>query len=200
MIVHSRLGITLTLVCTMNAAHAEEKKWEPNYDESKIPAYTLPDPLVMDDGTTVEDPQQWVKRRNELIALFEQHVYGKAPRKPDDLRFKQFDHTPDALDGKAVRKQIRIDFAKGADAPGMDLLMYLPSKTTKPVPTFLLLNFQGNHAVNPDPGIRLSTSWVRDGYPGVENNHSTEASRGAASRRFPIDMILERGYGLATAY
>jgi len=64
---------------------------------------------------------------------------------------------------------------------------------------FLLLNFAGNHAVCADPGIRLSTSWMRN--RGERGDHrATEKSRGSAARRFPIAMILERGYGLATAY
>src|SRR5215510_11997690 len=34
-----------------------------NYDESKVPAYTLPDPLVMADGKRVTDAQTWRTRR-----------------------------------------------------------------------------------------------------------------------------------------
>ena len=30
-----------------------------NYDESKVPAYTLPDPLVLNDGTPVTDAASW---------------------------------------------------------------------------------------------------------------------------------------------
>ncbi|MCA9137182.1 MAG: hypothetical protein KDB00_10495 [Planctomycetales bacterium] len=30
-----------------------------NYDESKIPAFTLPDPLVTEDGSAVTTVEQW---------------------------------------------------------------------------------------------------------------------------------------------
>ena len=31
----------------------------PNEDEDKVPAYVLPDPLVMQDGTRVNSAEQW---------------------------------------------------------------------------------------------------------------------------------------------
>jgi len=34
-----------------------------NHDESKVPAYTLPDPLLLVDGTRVTDRDTWEKRR-----------------------------------------------------------------------------------------------------------------------------------------
>ena len=53
----------------------------PNYDEGKVPHYTLPDPLVLNDGQRVTDAATWrEKRRPEVLRLFEQYVYGKAPR------------------------------------------------------------------------------------------------------------------------
>ena len=42
-----------------------------NYDESKVPTYTLPDPLVMNDGTPVADAEGWnTRRRPEILELF----------------------------------------------------------------------------------------------------------------------------------
>ncbi len=47
-----------------------------NYDESRVPAYTLPDPLVFNDGSTVSSGEGWEKRRNEIYRTFENEVYG----------------------------------------------------------------------------------------------------------------------------
>ena len=53
---------------------------EPNYDELKVPKFTLPDPLVMNDGTTVADSIMWnSRRRAEILQAFEGHVYGSMP-------------------------------------------------------------------------------------------------------------------------
>lgn len=54
-----------------------------NYDESKVPAYTLPDVLTLNNGQKVVTIKEWVKkRRPELIHLFETQMYGKAPAHP----------------------------------------------------------------------------------------------------------------------
>ena len=60
-----------------------------NYDESKVPAYTLPDVLTLNNGQKVVTIKEWVKkRRPELIHLFETQMYGKAPAHPKDLHFR----------------------------------------------------------------------------------------------------------------
>jgi len=115
------------------------------------------------------------------------------------MTFEVFDGTAGALDGKAVRKQVAVRFTGPGDGPRMDLLLYLPAGAKGPVPAFLLLNFQGNHAACADPGIRLSRSWMRP-RAGVVDHRATEKTRGVAAKRFPIPLILSRGYALATAY
>jgi hypothetical protein len=83
----------------------------------------------------------------------------------------------------------------------MALLLYLPNERTGPVPTFVALNFYGNHSIHPDPEITLSTQWMRNNEEfGVIDNRATGASRGVRSSRWPVERILERGYALATAY
>jgi hypothetical protein len=48
------------------------------YDESKVPAYTLPELLQTVDGEKVTTQKTWEeKRRPEIIKLFRDHVYGK---------------------------------------------------------------------------------------------------------------------------
>ena len=178
------------------------QKPQVNYDEDKVPQYTLPDPLLLSDGERVTDAATWQQRRRpEILQRFQQHVYGKSPGRPEKMRFRLTSVAEDALEGKATRKQVAVDFAGEKEGPKMDILIYLPNAAKKPVPLFVGLNFAGNHSIHDDPGITLSRSWMRDRPQyGVKDHRATEKSRGKASSRWPVEMILDRGYGLATIY
>ncbi len=167
-----------------------------NYDESKVPKYTLPDPLVAADGKKVTDAETWKKtRRPEILRLFEEHMYGRAPvGRPEKMTFEVTSVDKKALGGKATRKEVTVLLTGKKDGPKMHLLMYLPNKAKKPVPLFVGLNFRGNHSIQPDPGITLPKSLMRDRKP------ATEAQRGKAASRWPVEKIIDRGYGLATIY
>ncbi len=171
-----------------------------NYDESKVPPYVLPDPLVFQDGTRVGKPEDWPRRRAEILRLFEEHVYGKSPAPPEGMSFAVRSVDENAISGKAIRKEIVVRFSEDPDAPSMDILLYLPKEARRPTPIFLGLNFYGNHTICPDPGITLSDRWMRENTShATVDNRATEASRGT-STRWPVEMILGRGYGLATIY
>jgi hypothetical protein len=177
------------------AAAASAQKIETNYDESKVPQYTLPDPLVKSDGARVADAETWrTQRRPEILRLFETYVYGKAPGRPEDMRFKVTSVDKNALGGLATRKEVTVFFAAADDGPSMNILVYLPNDGPRPVPLFIGLNFRGNHSIRNDPGITLSRAWMRGNRP------ATEESRGSSSSRWAVEEILGRGYGLATIY
>jgi hypothetical protein len=65
-------------ICTQLQAQNHE---ESNYDESRVPAYTLPDVLKTRDNKTINSKKAWEKnRRPEIVALFEDHIYGQVPK------------------------------------------------------------------------------------------------------------------------
>jgi len=196
-----RLCIALALACAMvvlsSRSHAREA-WT-RYAGLFARPCELPAALVTKAGGHVDSPQEWTEvRRPEIIELYEEHVYGRSPERPSRLHFTVFDREPGALSGRALRKQVAIELA-GPGGPVMDLLLYLPADSAGPAPVFLLLNFMGNHAIHPDPAIKLEEGWVSRG-KGVSGHRATESSRGSRSSRFPVEDILARGYGLATAY
>ena len=97
-----------------------------------------------------------------------------------------------ALGGKAIRKEVTALFTGKPDGPRMSILMYLPKQGPRPTRMFLGLNFGGNHAVHTDPGITLSTQWIRnDAKKKITNNRSTEEARGSEASRWQVEMILE---------
>ena len=70
----------LTCLLILLSTFAFCQDFNPNYDESKIPGYKLPELLVAKDGSTVSSKKQWAKtRRNEILSDFEKYVYGKLP-------------------------------------------------------------------------------------------------------------------------
>ena len=152
--------ILVSLIMCVTAVNAQPEG--ANYDEDKVPEYKLPDPLVLSNGTKIADARSWrEQRRPEILALFEQHVYGKAPGRPKDMRFETRSVEGNALNGKATRKEVVVYFSGKKDGPRMEILMYLPNGELTPVPTFVGLNSYGNHSIHKDPGITLSEQWMR---------------------------------------
>jgi len=195
-------GLVVAVVLGTVARAAAPAEPPVNYDEGKVPVYTLPDPLRTSDGQAVSDAQAWrTRRRPEILKMFETLVYGTMPGRLEATRFEVRSVARDALGGKATRKQVTVLFAGKEDGRKMELLIYLPNDAKRPVPVFLGLNFYGNHTVNDDPGIDLSQSWMRDNPDyGVAKNRATEKSRGRGASRWQVEKVLARGYGTATAY
>jgi len=169
----------------------------PDYDELKVGAYTLPDPLVLNDGKPVRTPRDWIKRRRpQLLELFAANLYGHSPRPPKHIQFDVFDTDKNALGGKAIRKQVTIYFSAKKNGPKEDVLIYIPAGSRAPVPMILSLNFTGNQSVVADPGIKLATVW--DSKTHTPHPASNE-SRGH-DHEFEVEKILAHGYGFATIY
>jgi hypothetical protein len=159
------------------------------YDESKVRKYTLPDPLRFENGRKVRNRRDWGRRRTELLRLFEENEYGRGPGAMTDVSIDAPRVDIDALGGKAVRKMITIRFRQTRT---LDLLIYLPKK--RPAPVFVGVNFRGNHTVTNDPDVPITTKWV------YNNARSTEASRGTQASQWPVEQIIDGGFGLATFY
>jgi hypothetical protein len=190
--------VGLAVVVAGAAEPAVAQPTPANYDEAKVPAYTLPDPLRFTDGGGVRDARDWrEKRRAEVLRLFETHVYGRSPAAHTAMRHVVVETDPRALGGLATRRQVRV-LLDGTDAgPAFEILLYVPNAATRPVPAFLGLNFHGNHAIHPDPGIRLSPAWMSEG-PGIVDHRATDPTRGTDAASWPVERILDRGYALAT--
>ncbi|MEZ4866241.1 MAG: hypothetical protein R3C14_33295 [Caldilineaceae bacterium] len=172
------------------------------YDEAQVPAYTLPDPLLMADGTPVTDAASWQQnRRPELLQIFANQVYGQTPSRSVAVQATVTDLDTTALEGRATRKQVTLTFGDAANGPAMHLLIYAPNHKPDPHPTFLGLNFAGNHTIHADPGIHLSQQWMRENPEGgVVDHRATDAARGRSASRWAVDAILARGYALVTSY
>jgi len=138
------------------------------YDEAKVPAYTLPDPLLLADGHRVTSRKTWERvRRPEILDLFATHVYGRTPvGRPAAMRWavSSSTRTPGADGAPAtLHKTVVIYFAGTKDGPQMTLSLALPAG--KRAPVFLM----------PSPA-----AWALHGFGPNQA------------------LLLRRGYGLAT--
>lgn len=171
-------------------------------DAKPVDASPLPDLLAGPDGRRATTVEAWRNvSRPHQFSLLEKNVYGH--RLPPTFTFAEgeVERADVTLAGgvAATRLQARLRMGAGPHSRLVDVLVYLP-KARPPCPVFLGLNFRGNQAEHADPGIRLSQAWLpNDEKIGIVNNRATEASRGGNARRFPVEAMLARGYGMATA-
>jgi hypothetical protein len=165
-----------------------------NYDEALVGSYTLPDALTLANGKHVKDAKTWTeKRRPEIVKLFEENEYGRAPGRPAGMTFDVFDKGTPAFDGKGIRKQVTIYFSADKNGPKMDLLVYVPAGAAKPAPLLLNISFSANSTTVADPGIKPGEVWGRD-------KKRAPAPAGSSFGRINVPRLLEAGFGFATVY
>ena len=160
------LKITFALLICFTTVHSQ------NYDESKVPAYTLPDVLKTSGGKTVSTKLVWEQtRRPEILRLFEENVYGKVPRDFDSIKFAVSNDVTNAMGGKARLKEVTITVWRINKPVAIHLTLFTPNSRTSPAPAFLLINNRG-----------------RD---------NTDPSRKVKSEFWPAEVAIDSGYAIA---
>ncbi len=195
------ITVALLAVFFCGATEVTAKPKGFNYDEAKVPEYTLPNPLSMSDGIKVTDADMWrTQRRPELLSLFKEHVYGAMP---PSMKIAHADITgfdPVWLGGKGMRKEVTLYFNSDRTGPKINVLILMPKKSSGkgPFPAFLGYNFSGNHTVHADSDISRGLVWDRNDKS--KPRRAKESSRGGGASRWQVEKIISRGYALVTVY
>ncbi|HEV7382109.1 MAG TPA: acetylxylan esterase, partial [Dyadobacter sp.] len=161
------LALTLILAIAMPLTTLAQ-----NYDESKVAAYTLPDPLVGNDKKVITTTSEWEnERRPEILRLFEDYVYGEMPKSYDEISFKVVNQNDKAMSGKATLKEVQLTVTQSQHSVGINVVLFIPNSVKKPARAFLLIN-------NRSP-------------------RNTLASRDSISGFWPAEQLIGSGYAIA---
>ena len=195
---YRRLSLALSLLLSFLPFAASAADFPP---PEKLPANPqLPDPLVMLDGTKVTTKEQWEqKRKPELKELFQHYMYGRLPPEPRVQKANLLFTDPNALGGKATLSEVKITFEQPMLEHAIHVLLIRPNGVKQP-PVFLGMNFCGNHTLLDHPKIHLPEGWVRNSCPGAVNERATDKGRGGQQDVWNADLIVSRGYALASFY
>src|SRR5690606_16495317 len=160
--------LILIMILISGVSHTQKA----NYDESKVGQYTLPELLVTEEGSEVKTSKDWeTKRRGEILALFEEHVYGKLPTDFDRIESIVKNEEADAMNGAARLKEVEIMVFRKGQSVSINLTLFIPNHKKGAVPAFLLINNRS-----------------------VEN---TSPSRDVKSGFWPAEKAIEAGYAVA---
>ena len=175
-----------------------------NYDESKVPPFTLPDILTFSDGTKLKSPDEWPRRRREILRVFEKGMYGRMPPRPEKMEAVLLSST-NSCAGYAERRVYRQYFREGRQGPFIDWTVFRPSHIKGKVPFVIALNSIGSFHIVHDPDLMPADGWLGDD-PEMRRRRLEGAAkiRGAwadpnSRHHWPINAILARGYAVVTA-
>ncbi len=114
-----------------------------NYDEDKVPAYSLPDPLKLADGHTVTTAEEWKARRAEILTFYEEQIYGRVPEHAPPVTWEVVETDENARGGTAITKKIEgtVGSASDGSAPKLRVTLHVPKDAKGRVPVLLNLSF-----------------------------------------------------------
>lgn len=113
-----------------------------NFDESKVLAYTLPDPLVLNNGKRVKNAKMWWKRRRpEIVADFDREVYGRVPKNIPKVNWEVLSTVKEENGSVPVITKKLVGHVDNSSYPlvgvGIQLTLSTPANATAPVPVMM---------------------------------------------------------------
>jgi len=120
-----------------NAANADESKANPYPD--------LPDPLTFKDGTKVKTPEQWSKRRGEIIEDFDREVYGRVPKETPKVKWEVTETLKEKVGDIDVTTKKLVAKVDNSSYPHVTVEIQLtfttPTDASGPVPVMMEFGF-----------------------------------------------------------
>lgn len=138
----------------------------------------------------------WPERRQQLLDIFADQLYGATPCDVPLLEVLDDDGGRE-VDGLICR-QLQLGLPQINRR--IYVLLWLPMQEDGPLPCFIGLNFRGNHCVHPDPGILFAPTDVPDEPPGWTACRYDESRRGVQALRWPVAEICAKGFAVATVF
>lgn len=149
-------------------------------------------PAVCTPDTTAEN---WPQRREQLIGLLEQNVFGRMPRSGFETHAELLERTEAASCG-AVRERYRVTVRTQRGQAGLHLALLLP-KAAQPVPAVLMIS---NHdkapapAPKPDEAVLARLMAEAPAAWRAETQRMMAGMRGGAPQLLDIDKDETQGY------
>ena len=118
-----------------------KRRTEFNYVESKVPEYTLPNPLIAVDGAAVTTSTAWQGiRRDQLMDLFRDQVYGRRPDVTHSVRFEKTAEDLQVFDGAATARAMQVIVEIDDRTFSFPFVVFLPNNAKDPVPAVVHIN------------------------------------------------------------
>ena len=119
----------------------------PGFDEATANNWmpTMPDALKMKDGTKVTTPEQWARRRAEILEDFEREVYGRIPANVPKVTWEVTSTSEGNVGGVPIISKTLVGHVDNSAFPNITVNIQasftVPANAAGPVP--VLIQFGG---------------------------------------------------------
>lgn len=160
--------------------------------------FGLPELMRFADGTYVETPAQWAERRKEILALYEEHVYGKMPDKSgESVAFKIVPGS-----GNPVREMVVTVRAKGREAC-FPVRVTLPEKPAAGMACYIEycpFSWFGKPFTSPNMQAAAARGYAAIQYDPVSVASDDDSHKGAYYDLYPDSCMQDRQDGVLLAW
>jgi lysophospholipase L1-like esterase len=174
------------------------------FTEEKANPYkdTMPDVLKMKDGTKVTRPEQWPKRRAEILEDFEREVYGRIPSNVPKVTWEVTETVDGNSAGIPTVTKTLVGHVDNSACPEITVNIQasftVPAGAKEPVPMMLEFGYGGGFGGFGSRAGRGGAPWTQQaiakgwGY-GFINPNSIQPDRGGMNLRRGIIGLTNKG-------
>ncbi|MGA8431783.1 MAG: acetylxylan esterase [Candidatus Sulfotelmatobacter sp.] len=115
-----------------------------NFDESKVAPYSLPDPLVLNNGKKVKTARVWWKQGHpEIVEAFDREIYGRVPGSTPKVNWEVTSTTKENVGDVPVITKKLVGHVDNSTYPliSVDIQLTLTTPANAPGPVPVIMEF-----------------------------------------------------------